>query len=174
MLFRSKQTISSFSPEIKIKYNVDNVTFKLSYSKGLFYDKLSSFLNLMPFIYEPNISQFDFNEQLYNINAGVDLTLDNSVKVSFNFNSVNLIGGLDYAIYEGENLPTSLKTPLFLYTIKRKNFEETINAYSFSLTKKFSNSISSSIDFLYNQYDFQEVFLPLYYIDLETSYSQNK
>ncbi len=172
--FKNKKTMSSFSPEIKIKYNLDNVTFKLSYSKGITYDKLSSILTSMPFIYDPNISQFDFNEEFYNLNAGVDLSVYYSTKVSFNFNSVNSIGGLDYAIYDGENLPISLKNPLYLYSLKRKNVEEVINTYSFSFRRKFSNRINSSLDFVYTQYEEKEVFLPLYYIDFITSYSQNK
>ena len=128
----------------------------------------------MPFIYEKNIiNQFDFNKELYRIKSGVDINIFNNSTLSLGFESLKLEGNLDYTLYLGESLPSDIKIPMYLYTIERDNNTQIINYISLSFNSRLSENFESNINFLNTIFDENQVFQPLYIIDISNSYSSN-
>ncbi len=172
--FKNTSNKSSFSPGIKFKYYNKNLTLNLSASRGYNYSQYSSEIHLMPFIYEKNIiNQFDFNKELYRIKSGVDINLFNNSTLSLGFESLKLEGNLDYTLYLGESLPSDIKVPMYLYTLERDNDTQVVNYISLSLNSKFSEKLESNINFLNTIFDENQVFQPLYKIDISNTYSSS-
>ena len=172
--FKNKSNKSSFSPGIKFKYYNKNLTLNLSASRGYNYNQYSSEIHRMPFIYEKNIiNQFDFNKELYRIKSGVDINIFNNSTLSLGFESLKLEGNLDYTLYLGESLPSDIKIPMYLYTIERDNNTQIINYISLSFNSRLSENFESNINFLNTIFDENQVFQPLYIIDISNSYSSN-
>ncbi len=172
--FKNTSNKSSFSPGIKFKYYNKNLTLNLSASRGYNYSQYSSEIHLMPFIYEKDIiNQFDFNKELYRIKSGVDINLFNNSTLSLGFESLKLEGNLDYTLYLGESLPSDIKVPMYLYTLERDNDTQVVNYISLSLNSKFSEKLESNINFLNTIFDENQVFQPLYKIDISNTYSSS-
>ena len=172
--FKDKSTKTSFSPSIKFKYSLDNISLKLNASRINYFDKYSNELVLMPFLYDQNIlNQFNYNKEFYRIKGGVDLKILNNTTLSLNFESVKLKGNFNYRLYKGDYMFSEIKNPIFLYTIKRDDNTEIRNYISISLYSILSKSFESKLNLLYTIYEHKDVFQPLYYINLINTYSEN-
>ena len=172
--FKDKSTKTSFSPSIKFKYSLDNISLKLNASRINYFDKYSNELVLMPFLYDQNIlNQFNYNKEFYRIKGGVDLKILNNTTLSLNFESVKLKGNFNYRLYKGDYMFSEIKNPIFLYTIKRDDNTEIRNYISISLYSILSKSFESKLNLLYTIYEQKDVFQPLYYINLINTYSEN-
>ena len=172
--FKDKSTKTSFSPSIKFKYSLDNISLKLNASRINYFDKYSNELVLMPFLYDQNIlNQFNYNKEFYRIKGGVDLKILNNTTLSLNFESVKLKGNFNYRLYKGDYMFSEIKNPIFLYTIKRDDNTEIRNYISISFYSILSKSFESKLNLLYTIYEQKDVFQPLYYINLINTYSEN-
>ncbi|MBS56871.1 MAG: hypothetical protein CMP16_03240 [Rickettsiales bacterium] len=172
--FKNTSNKSSFSPGIKFKYYNKNLTLNLSASRGYYYSKYSNILNGMPFIYDVNIiNQFYLNREFYRVKFGLDVNLFKNSYLSLSYESVKQQGSLDYRPYIGENLPSDIKVPMYLYTLKRNNDKEIINYLSLSFNGSFTDNFKSSINYLYTIYENDDVFQPLYVFDIVNTYYKN-
>lgn len=171
---KNTTTKGSFSPKFKLKYHKDNFTINLAASRGYYYSKYSESLNSLPFIYDINIiNQFDLNRELYRVKFGLDINLFKNSYLSLSYESVKQEGSLDYRPYIGENSPSDIKVPMYLYTLKRNNDKEIINYLSLSFNGSLTDNFKSSINFLHTIYENDDVFQPLYVFDIENTYSKN-
>ena len=171
---KNSTTKGSFSPKFKLKYLRNNLTINLAASRGYYYSKYSNILNDMPFIYDVNIiNQFDLNREFYRVKFGLDVNLFKNSYISLSYESVKQQGSLDYRPYFGENLPSDIKVPMYLYTLKRNNDEEIINYLSLSFNGSFTDNLKSSINFLHTIYENDDVFQPLYVLDIVNTFSKN-
>ena len=171
---KNTTTKGSFSPKFKLKYHKDNFTINLAASRGYYYSKYSENLNSLPFIYDINIiNQFDLNRELYRVKFGLDINLFKNSYLSLSYESVKQEGSLDYRPYIGENSPSDIKVPMYLYTLKRNNDKEIINYLSLSFNGSLTDNFKSSINFLHTIYENDDVFQPLYVFDIENTYSKN-
>ena len=172
--FKNTSNKSSFSPGIKFKYYNKNLTLNLSASRGYYYSKYSNILNGMPFLYDVNIiNQFYLNREFYRVKFGLDVNLFKNSYLSLSYESVKQQGSLDYRPYIGENLPSDIKVPMYLYTLKRNNDKEIINYLSLSFNGSFTDNFKSSINYLYTIYENDDVFQPLYVFDIVNTYYKN-
>ena len=172
--FKNTSNKSSFSPGIKFKYYNKNLTLNLSASRGYYYSKYSNILNGMPFLYDVNIiNQFYLNREFYRVKFGLDVNLYKNSYLSLSYESVKQQGSLDYRPYIGENLPSDIKVPMYLYTLKRNNDKEIINYLSLSFNGSFTDNFKSSINYLYTIYENDDVFQPLYVFDIVNTYYKN-
>ncbi len=171
---KNTTTKGSFSPKFKLKYHKDYFTINLAASRGYYYSKYSEILNSLPFIYDINIiNQFDLNRELYRVKFGLDINLFKNSYLSLSYESVKQEGSLDYRPYIGENSPSDIKVPMYLYTLKRNNDKEIINYLSLSFNGSLTDNFKSSINFLHTIYENDDVFQPLYVFDIENTYSKN-
>jgi len=172
--FKNTSNKSSFSPGIKFKYYNKNLTLNLSASRGYYYSKYSNILNGMPFLYDVNIiNQFYLNREFYRVKFGLDVNLYKNSYLSLSYESVKQQGSLDYRPYIGENLPSDIKVPMYLYTLKRNNDKEIINYLSLSFNGSFTDNFKSSINYLHTIYENDDVFQPLYVFDIVNTYYKN-
>ena len=170
--FKEKKVIDGLYPSFKLKYKFNILSFLLSGSKGLFHYKYSDELNSNPFIYDNYISsQFDISEDKYKINSGIDLQLSKSTKLSFIYQIRNIKGSLDYVLSKDNNILNGL--PIYLYSISTKKEEEVIQSFSLIFNSLYSKNLSFLINFVYNKYAEQELFMPIYNLNIVNSYESN-
>ena len=170
--FKEKKVIDGLYPSFKLKYKFNNLSFLLSGSKGLFHYNYSDELNLNPFIYDNYISsQFDISEDKYRVDSEVDIKISNSTNLSIIYQIRNIKGSLDYVLSKDNNILNGL--PIYLYSISLKKEQESIQSFSLILNSLYSKNLSSSINFIYNKYAEQELFMPIYNLDIVNSYESN-
>ena len=170
--FKSKTTKSSFSPKLKLKYYNENLTLNFIASRGYSFNKYSEILKSMPFIYNHGvINQFDLNREFYRLKFGIDFNLFGNSSISASYESVKQQGGLDFRPYLGQDLPSNIKVPMYLYTLNRNNDIEINNYLSILYNGSISKNIQSSFHFLYSIYENADVFQPIYIFDIENTYS---
>ena len=169
---KEKKVINGIYPSFKLKYKFNILSFLLSGSKGLFHYKYSDELNSNPFIYDNYISsQFDISEDKYRINSEVDIQISKSTNLSILYQIRNIKGSLDYILSKDNNILNGL--PIYLYSISTKKEEEAIQSFSLILNSIYSKNLSSSINFVYNKYAEQELFMPIYYLDVVNNYKSS-
>ena len=169
---KEKKVINGLFPSFKIKYKFNNVSFLLSGSKGLFHNKYSNELNSNPFIYDNYISsQFDISEDKYRVNSGVDIQLSENTNLSINYEIRNIKGSLDYILSKDNNILNGL--PIYLYSLSVKKEEEKIQSFSLLFNSVYKSNLSTSINFKYNKYAEQELFMPIYNLDVVNSFKLN-
>ena len=170
--FKEKKVIDGLYPSFKLKYKFNILSFLLSGSKGLFHYNYSDELNLNPFIYDNYISsQFDISEDKYRVDSEVDIKISNSTNLSIIYQIRNIKGSLDYVLSKDNNILNGL--PIYLYSISLKKEQESIQSFSLILNSLYSKNLSSSINFIYNKYAEQELFMPIYNLDIVNSYESN-
>ena len=170
--FKEKKVIDGLYPSFKLKYKFNILSFLLSGSKGLFHYNYSDELNLNPFIYDNYISsQFDISEDKYRVDSEVDIQISNSTNLSIIYQIRNIKGSLDYVLSKDNNILNGL--PIYLYSISLKKEQESIQSFSLILNSLYSKNLSSSINFIYNKYAEQELFMPIYNLDIVNSYESN-
>lgn len=169
---KEKKVINGIYPSFKLKYKFNILSFLLSGSKGLFHYKYSDELNSNPFIYDNYISsQFDISEDKYRVNSEVDIQISKSTNLSILYQIRNIKGSLDYILSKDNNILNGL--PIYLYSISTKKEEEAIQSFSLILNSIYSKNLSSSINFVYNKYAEQELFMPIYYLDVVNNYKSS-
>ena len=162
--YKSSNKKTSFSPALKLKYNLNNITFRVSTSKGLYnvsyYDEIQS----LPFIYDPLlINEFDLSENKYSFMGAIDISVNDDTQLSFTYETKKLAGTLDYVL-SNNKLDGELRNPLYLYSIERNPESEVVDKISLEINSSFNN-INSSFNFIYNIYEQKEVFMPVYLIE---------
>jgi len=173
--YKSTNKKNSVSPSLKVKYNLDGITFKVSASKGLdhitYYDEIKS----LPFIYDPYLlNVFDVNEIKYSFMGGIDLSINDETNISFSYETYNIKGSLDYILSNEKISGGELINPLYLYSIERNDEEEVIDKIFVEINTSVNNNFNSSLSFIYNIYEEKEVFMPLYIIEQVNNYSKGK
>ena len=169
---KEKKVINGIYPSFKLKYKFNSLSFLLSGSKGLFHYKYSDELNSNPFIYDNYISsQFDISEDKYRVNSEIDIQISKSTNLSILYQIRNIKGSLDYILSKDNNILNGL--PIYLYSISTKKEEEAIQSFSLILNSLYSKNLSSSINFVYNKYAEQELFMPIYYLDVVNNYKSS-
>ena len=169
---KEKKVINGIYPSFKLKYKFNILSFLLSGSKGLFHYKYSDELNSNPFIYDNYISsQFDISEDKYRVNSEVDIQISKSTNLSILYQIRNIKGSLDYILSKDNNILNGL--PIYLYSISTKKEEEAIQSFSLILNSIYSKNLSSSINFVYNKYAEQELFMPIDYLDVVNNYKSS-
>jgi len=173
--YKSSNKKTSLSPSLKLKYNLNDITFRFSASKGLNYNTYYNEIQLLPFIYDPSlINEFDINENKYWFMGAIDLSINDDTHISFSYETMNLKGSLDYTLSNAENLDGDIRNPLYLYTIERNPEEEVVDKISLEINSSINNNINSSLNFIYNIYEEKEVLMPVYLIEQVNTYSKGK
>ena len=173
--YKSTNKKNSLSPSLKIKYNLEGITFRVSASKGLnhntYYDEIKS----LPFIYDPYLlNVFDVNEIKYSFMGGIDFSINDDTNFSFSYETKKIKGSLDYILSNSTILGGDLINPLYLYSIERNGEEEVIDKISIEINASLNNNFNSSLSFIYNIYEQKEVFMPVYLIEQVNTYSRGK
>ena len=161
--YKSSNKKTSFSPSLKLKYNLNDITFRASASKGLYHNTYYDEIKLLPFIHDPLlINEFDLTENKYSFMGAIDISINDDTQISFSYETKNLKGTLDYILSSANDLQGDIRNPLYLYSIERNPEEEVIDKISLEINSSINN-INSSFNFIYNiyeeyGYEYQEVF----------------
>jgi hypothetical protein len=173
--YKSSDKKTSLSPSLKLKYNLNDLTFMISASKGLDHNTYYNEIQSLPFIHDPLlISEFNLIENKYTFMGAIDMKVNDDTQISFSYETKNLKGSLDYILSNTNNLDGKIRNPLYLYTIERNPEEEVIDKISLEINSSINNNINSSFKFIYNIYEEKEVLMPVYLIEQVNTLSFGK
>ena len=173
--YKSSNKKTSLSPSLKLKYNLNDITFMVSASKGLDYNTYYNEIQSLPFIHDPLlISQFNLIENKYTFMGAIDMKVNDDTQISFSYETKKLKGSLDYFLSNTNNLDGEIRSPLYLYTIERNPEEEVFDKISLEINSSINNNINSSFNFTYNIYEEKEVLMPVYLIEQVNTFSLGK
>ena len=172
--YKSSNKKTSFSPSLKLKYNLNDITFRASASKGLYHNTYYDEIKSLPFIHDPLlINEFDLTENKYSFMGAIDISINDDTQISFSYETKNLKGTLDYILSSANDLQGDIRNPLYLYSIERNPEEEVIDKISLEINSSINN-INSSFNFIYNIYEEKEVLMPVYLIEQVNTLSLGK
>jgi len=173
--YKSSNKKTSLSPSLKLKYNLNDITFRVSASKGLYHNTYYDEIRSLPFIYDPLlINEFDLSENKYSVMGAIDISVNDDTQISFSYETKNLKGTLDYILSNSEDLKGDIRNPLYLYSIERNPDEEVIDKIALEVNSSINNNINSSFNFIYNIYEEKEVLMPVYLIEQVNMFSIGK
>ena len=172
---KKPEKVNKFYSKLNFSFSKDILSVFISIEDDLSHESYSNIINDFPYLYDPYLfNNISFIKTHYNFKSKVYFDLSEIVNINFGFQRLSLTGNLDYDFYRGDILPPEISFPIYLYTVLRNNNQEYINKYEIKTDIKIADNFSSKFEFIYNQYEEIEVFMPNYETKISGIYNLKK
>ena len=172
---KKPEKVNKFYSKLNFSFSKDFLSVFISIEDNLSHESYSNIINDFPHLYDPYLfNNISLTETHYNFKSKVYFDLSENVNLNFGFQRLSLTGNLDYDFYRGDILPPEISFPIYLYTVIRNNNQEYINKYEINADIKIADNLSGKFEFIYNQYEEIEVFMPNYETKISGIYQLKK
>ncbi len=172
--WKNKDTGSGIYPSLKFKYHTGDLSISILASRDINNEVYSEEISNLPYIYDPFLfSEFNFIKEKYRIKSKINYHLNDNLNIGVSYQTQKADGNLDYILYTGNYFPVDIGYPIFLYSVTRDYELERIDILSVSINSTHNN-ISASLDFTYNIYEENEVFMPIYIVEFLSTFNYEK